>query len=82
LTRQNGADAVIAELLCCMSGAHPMSQVTRVEWLDNETVVTSGHDSCIKQWLFKLNWISTPYLLSAPGFLYSLHLSIMEITLL
>jgi len=43
------------ELALCVAGAHPMSQVTRVDWLDNETLVTAGHDSCIKQWHFKLN---------------------------
>jgi len=42
-------------MMYCVLGAHPMSQVTRVDWLDNETLVTSGHDSCIKQWRFKLN---------------------------
>jgi len=43
------------ELVHCLSGAHPMSQVTRVEWIDNETLATAGQDSCIKQWRFKLN---------------------------
>jgi WD40 repeat protein len=37
-----------------VKGAHPMSQVTCIEWLDNETLVSTGHDSCVKQWRFKL----------------------------
>ncbi|CAG2103275.1 unnamed protein product [Medioppia subpectinata] len=30
--------------------AHPQSQVTRIEWLDESTIVTTGHDGTIKVW--------------------------------
>ncbi|XP_038065582.1 WD repeat-containing protein 1-A-like [Patiria miniata] len=30
--------------------AHPFSPVTAVAWRDNTTVVSAGHDNCIKQW--------------------------------
>jgi len=33
-----------------IKGAHPMSQVTRVEWLDNNTLLSVGQDSCLRQW--------------------------------
>lgn len=33
-----------------VKGAHPMSQVTRVNWVDNNTLVSTGQDSCVRQW--------------------------------
>ncbi|KAK2154102.1 hypothetical protein LSH36_276g00012 [Paralvinella palmiformis] len=33
------------------SAAHAQSQVVRVEWLDNKTLISAGHDSCIKRWI-------------------------------
>lgn len=33
-----------------IKAAHPMSQVVGVRWLDNNTVVSAGHDSCVKTW--------------------------------
>ena len=32
------------------SGAHPQSNITRVAWIDNNTVVTTGYDSCVRLW--------------------------------
>ncbi|KAJ6223045.1 hypothetical protein RDWZM_001590 [Blomia tropicalis] len=34
--------------------AHPQSQVTRIVWLDQSTIVTTGHDGSIKVWNVKL----------------------------
>ena len=31
-------------------GAHPLSQITRVQWIDDNTLVSSGHDSCLRIW--------------------------------
>ncbi|ESO04710.1 hypothetical protein HELRODRAFT_156976 [Helobdella robusta] len=36
-----------------IKGAHPQSQVTRVEWVDNNTLLSVGQDSCVKQWSIK-----------------------------
>ncbi|XP_062572597.1 actin-interacting protein 1-like isoform X1 [Saccostrea cucullata] len=33
-----------------IKGAHKMSHPTRVSWLNNDTIVSAGHDSHIKQW--------------------------------
>lgn len=30
--------------------AHPQSQITRLGWLDNNTLVSAGQDSNIKIW--------------------------------
>lgn len=32
------------------SDAHPQSQITRLGWLDNNTLVSAGQDSNIKIW--------------------------------
>ena len=37
-------------------GAHKMSQITRVAWRDNNTVISTGQDSNVKQ--FKINAIA------------------------
>ncbi|KAH9391462.1 WD repeat-containing protein 1 [Tyrophagus putrescentiae] len=34
--------------------AHPQSQVTRIAWLDGNTIVSTGHDGSIKVWEFKV----------------------------
>lgn len=34
----------------CISDAHPQSQITSVEWLDNETIVSTGQDCNTKLW--------------------------------
>lgn len=34
------------------TGAHPMSQVNKVEWLDDKTIVSAGHDGHVKIWIF------------------------------
>ncbi|XP_022094433.1 WD repeat-containing protein 1-B-like [Acanthaster planci] len=31
-------------------GAHPKTIITKVAWRDNTTIVSAGHDKCIKQW--------------------------------
>lgn len=33
-----------------IKGAHPNSQVNRVAWLDNDTLLSAGQDCCLKQW--------------------------------
>ncbi|XP_070539814.1 WD repeat-containing protein 1-like [Ptychodera flava] len=33
-----------------IKGAHPMSQITSVGWLDDNTVISTGQDSCVKLW--------------------------------
>lgn len=33
-----------------LKGAHPMSQVTRVGWVDDNTLLSAGQDSCVKLW--------------------------------
>ncbi|OQV26168.1 Actin-interacting protein 1 [Hypsibius exemplaris] len=35
-----------------VKGAHPMSQVNKVEWLDDKTIVSAGHDGHVKIWTF------------------------------
>ena len=31
-------------------GAHPLSHATSIAWLDNNTMISCGHDGNIKQW--------------------------------
>jgi len=33
-----------------------MSQVTRVNWVDNNTLVSTGQDSCVRQWNIRHAW--------------------------
>lgn len=34
----------------CSADAHPQSQITRLVWLDNETVISTGQDCNTKVW--------------------------------
>ena len=36
--------------LSTFADAHPQSQITRLVWLDNETVISSGQDCNTKVW--------------------------------
>ncbi|XP_006819809.1 actin-interacting protein 1-like [Saccoglossus kowalevskii] len=38
-----------------IKGAHKMSQITSLAWLNDNTVVSTGQDSCIKQWTLTLH---------------------------
>lgn len=37
-------------VMVCILGAHPMSQVTGISWVDNNTLLSVGQDSCLRQW--------------------------------
>nr|XP_027193672.1 actin-interacting protein 1-like [Dermatophagoides pteronyssinus] len=34
--------------------AHPQSQVTQIVWLNQSTIISTGHDGTIKTWEIKL----------------------------
>jgi len=40
--------------LLSITEAHPQSQITRIEWLDANTLISTGQDANVKIWTVNL----------------------------